>query len=346
MMQMKVERGNQRVDADAHGPSASAGFSQPWLQGYGNSDNSPTGISERSLRSTSENINVVTDGAINSQVTSGMNIAGHFNKDIPSGIALLPDGYSGQESQTLTTSQSIMSENHSESSQRELVGHSMVMASYPYQDLSYGAIVPPYGQQPLVHPHLYAVNQARMPLPLEMEEEPVYVNAKQYNGIMRRRQIRAKAELEKKVVKNKKPYLHESRHQHAMRRARGCGGRFLNTKKLNSDTSKSTSGGHGTRDDGTISNQSILPRVPGNLPANNSSGYLRPPAEPHNSSLIQDAGKAHNIVSFGNSNNINNIGHGRSSAYQTQAGDTQAYSSQLRESMRMAGPPRRAFPIT
>ncbi|CAH8354836.1 unnamed protein product [Eruca vesicaria subsp. sativa] len=121
--------------------------------------------------------------------------------------------------------------------------HSMAPPGhYPYPDPYYRSIFAPpncdpqaYPPRPYetgVHAHLMGVQQQQcVPLPSDAVEEPVFVNAKQYHGILRRRQSRAKLESQNKVVKSRKPYLHESRHLHAIRRPRGCGGRFLNATK-------------------------------------------------------------------------------------------------------------------
>ncbi|XP_039776035.1 nuclear transcription factor Y subunit A-3-like isoform X3 [Panicum virgatum] len=130
--------------------------------------------------------------------------------------------------------------------------------SYPYNDSGSGGVWAAYGSRTSSSTVLYIKQfhpqiagggtSARIPLPLELaENEPIYVNPKQYHGILRRRQFRAKLEAQNKLVKARKPYLHESRHLHAMKRARGSGGRFLNTKQLqqqprNASTRSTTNG--------------------------------------------------------------------------------------------------------
>uniref|UniRef100_I1Q867 Nuclear transcription factor Y subunit n=1 Tax=Oryza glaberrima TaxID=4538 RepID=I1Q867_ORYGL len=106
------------------------------------------------------------------------------------------------------------------------LGHSMVFTNFCNSEQSYG-VYSPYGAQTMA---------GRMLLPpaIATDVGPIYVNAKQFNGIIRRRLARAKAEREHRVSRSRKPYLHESRHRHAMRRARGSGGRFLNTKNASS----------------------------------------------------------------------------------------------------------------
>ncbi|GAB0098902.1 Trafficking protein particle complex subunit [Sergentomyia squamirostris] len=64
------------------------------------------------------------------------------------------------------------------------------------------------------------------PSATESEDQILYVNAKQYKRILKRRQARAKLEAQGRIPKERSKYLHESRHRHAMNRIRGEGGRF------------------------------------------------------------------------------------------------------------------------
>jgi len=106
--------------------------------------------------------------------------------------------------------------------------------SFHYADPHFGGLMP---AAYLPQATIWNPQMTRVPLPFDLiENEPVFVNAKQFHAIMRRRQQRAKLEAQNKLIKARKPYLHESRHVHALKRPRGSGGRFLNTKKLQEST--------------------------------------------------------------------------------------------------------------
>ncbi|GER49742.1 nuclear factor Y [Striga asiatica] len=116
--------------------------------------------------------------------------------------------------------------------QMEHHNESLDSASYPFGESYFRKITTVYNPNPVVYPQVMEIASARAVLPLECTENmvPIYVNAKQYHAIVRRRKIRARLEAQNKITKSRKPYLHESRHLHALKRARGSGGCFLNTK--------------------------------------------------------------------------------------------------------------------
>nr|AGT16110.1 nuclear transcription factor [Saccharum hybrid cultivar R570] len=158
---------------------------------------------------------------------------------------------------------------HPFASQNIDYGQTIACISYPYNHSGSGGVWAAYESgttaATVFHSQISGGGtSARIPLPLELaENEPIYVNPKQYHGILRRRQLRAKLEAQNKLVKaRKQPYLHESRHLHAMKRARGSGGRFLNTKQLQQQQQSHTASTRSTTN-GTSSSGSTHLRLGG-----------------------------------------------------------------------------------
>ncbi|KAL9105387.1 MAG: hypothetical protein Q9187_008719 [Circinaria calcarea] len=81
--------------------------------------------------------------------------------------------------------------------------------------------------------HHQASPEVVAPVSGAVEESPLYVNAKQFHRILKRRVARQRLEEALRLTsKGRRPYLHESRHKHAMRRPRGPGGRFLTADEV------------------------------------------------------------------------------------------------------------------
>jgi len=94
------------------------------------------------------------------------------------------------------------------------------------------------------HPIMAPIYSHMMPFasPPSVDSELVYVNPKQYNRILQRRQARARLGLRFKILP-RQPYLHPSRHKHATKRKRGPGGRFLSQEeKKKRNKSRKTDG--------------------------------------------------------------------------------------------------------
>lgn len=146
---------------------------------------------------------------------------------------------------------------HVQAPQPALMNHNAPRASVPPQ------MAPP---QPPVQQH----QQSPEIVAGSAEESPLYVNAKQFHRILKRRVARQRLEEALRLTsKGRRPYLHESRHNHAMRRPRGPGGRFLTADEV--AAMDKSANGEGASEEGDKENH----HTPSKKGLGNSSGSAK-----------------------------------------------------------------------
>lgn len=84
----------------------------------------------------------------------------------------------------------------------------------------------------------------KIPIKTLSDNKYIYVNSRQYLRIIKRREMRKKLnkqnEIHQNLKNNKKKYHFESRHNHAMKRQRGKGGRFLSKNEGKNESESET----------------------------------------------------------------------------------------------------------
>ncbi|KAL0339642.1 UNVERIFIED_CONTAM: Nuclear transcription factor Y subunit A-7 [Sesamum radiatum] len=266
MQQQSGNRGQREFDAKGYKLCLGTS-SQDWHNGIRDNFMSANVLSRSTLSLSSFSQlndcwgNLAHESQVNSRRVSGM-----------------PESVCRQEHGSLASSivPHAMDEHLMQETQQDQNGGSNACSSYSYPDPRPRDSTLSNCRPQLICPDLHGAPHCRTASSFALtSEEPVYVNAKQYHGILRRRQLRAKAELENKVTRVRKPYLHESRHLHALRRARGCGGRFINTKKSDNTAGNATHGEAKNIRDSSLSNTLRFSRDSG-YASSASSGVVEP----------------------------------------------------------------------
>lgn len=160
-------------------------------------------------------------------------------------MLLMPTQSTGQGGQTVYTTQAIATGGNTATATIDASGQATMITSNVEDENNQAAALQQQAAQQaqqvqLVHQQGVTVTQTAANQLLQQTaaqqssasmtavgpEEPLYVNAKQYNRILKRRQARGRLEAQGRIPKERRKYLHESRHQHAIKRVRNAGGRF------------------------------------------------------------------------------------------------------------------------